>query len=508
MGKDPIDPEFRFRVTAEFTADWQFWVREDGAVEYISSECERISGFSRKDMLTGKVRLKDYIHPDDFAMMRAQYYDAIAGREKHNIEFRIRRRDGEMRWGAVSFIPVRDEFGRSYGFRGSIRDITDRKKAEEALRRERNLLDKVVSSIGAGLVLVDRSYRILWYNSIKTSCLGILEPDRGGCCYQVLVGRQAVCPGCPVEQAFATGRQARAEKTGITLPNGRVCDLLIIATPLVGPDGTFDQCLELILDITEKRAQQAERERLRRQLIHAQKMEAVGTLAGGIAHEFNNLLTGILGFTSLLQMQIPPEGPGGKSLTMIEKSARRAAELTRQLLGFARKGKCNVQAVGINDVVRSVLSIIRQTFDRVVTIEEDLFPDIWSVSGDPGQLEQVLLNLCINARDAMPAGGTLTIRTRNADAEDERPASLRNAVPGPCVLLSVKDTGTGIPPSIRDRIFEPFFTTKDPGKGTGMGLSVVYGIVQGHEGAIDVESRPDTGTTFHVCLPAGKSSPA
>ncbi|MDA8121458.1 MAG: PAS domain S-box protein [Deltaproteobacteria bacterium] len=505
MKQATIAPDFRFRVILEITADWQFWVRENGAIEYVSTESERISGYPREDILTGKVRLRDYVHPEDYPMIRARYQSAIEGKEGHDIEFRVHRKDGGTRWGSLSFVPVRDEAGRSFGFRGSIRDITDRKEAELLVQRERDTLGKVVSSIGAGLLLVDRSQRIIWYNSVIESRFGPLDGNRGKICYETFKDRTTACKACPVIRAFEGGCDARAEHPGVTLPGGEVRDFLNIATPLRGLDGSFDQCLELILDVTESRAIKAERKKLREELFQSQKMEAVGTLAGGIAHEFNNLLTGILGFTSLLQMQAGPESPNGKSLGMIDKSARRAAELTGQLLGFARKGTRNVQEMCLNEIVALVLSIVRHTFDRAIAIREDMSRELWAMEGDPGQIEQVLFNLCINARDAMPSGGTLTVRTCNDEVLSTRSVLTGTLAPGRWVSLTVQDTGTGIAPSVRERIFEPFFTTKEPGKGTGMGLSVVYGIVQSHGGAIDVDSAPGSGTTFLVYFPAKTS---
>jgi PAS domain S-box-containing protein len=502
VGNGSIDTEFRFRVIAEHTADWLFWILQDGSVDYVSPACERISGFSARDLLSGKVLLRDYVHPDDYAVVRGWFLEAIEGASRSDAEFRIRRKDGKIRWGSLSYQPVADEDGRRHGFRGCIRDITDRKEAQDRLERERELLDKVVSSLNTGLMIVDRERAIVWYNSVIVKCRGPLAEHKGKSCFRLLAERDAPCPECPVTTAFADARPATVKRYGSSLPNGELRDYKLIATPIEGPDGAPEECLALILDVTETRAAQAEKERLRRQLIQAQKMEAIGTLAGGVAHEFNNLLTGILGFTSLLQMQVCQESSLSRPLTMIEKSARRGAELTGQLLGFARKGAFIFQEVQVNDIARSVLSIIRPTFDRAIRIKEFLGPDIPAVDGDPGQLEQVLLNLCINARDAMPEGGTLTLETRNLAAGEE-PHALPIRFPregGVC--LSIIDTGTGIPPSVRERIFEPFFTTKGPGKGTGMGLSVVYGIVQGHGGAVDVECPSGGGTVFRVYLPA------
>ncbi len=507
MGNSSVDPDFRLRAIAECSADWQFWVREDGSIEHMSEACERISGYSREEFLSGAVRLRDYVHPDDYPAMREEYGKAVSGRSGQDLEFRIRRKDGTIRWGSLSFDPVRDSSGRFLGFRGSIRDLTELRNTIESGRRERDLMDKVVSSIGAGLAIVDGSYRIVWYNSVYRETFGPLDENRGKCCHVVFENSPAPCPGCPVREALASCLPVGRDRIGVRLPGGRVRDFHITATPIRNPDGTCDQGLELVSDITESRTRQEENDALLQQLVQARKMEAVGTLAGGIAHEFNNLLTAILGFASILQMQASPGTPQWKSLKMIEKSARRAAELTNQLLGFARKGPRDIREISVNETAAPVLSIVRHTFDRAVAIEEDLFPGLWTIDGDSGQLEQILLNLCINARDAMPSGGTLSVRTRNVELESPRPLLAGSLTQGRWVRLTVTDTGTGIPEEILERIFEPFFTTKEPGKGTGMGLSLVYGIVQSHGGGIDVESSPDSGTSFHVYFPAKKRNP-
>lgn len=502
MGGAPVDADLRNRVISEVAADWQFWVREDGAtLEHLSGACEEISGFSREEFLAGAVRLRDYVHPDDYPRLRGLYADAVAGKSGHDIEFRIRRKDGALRWGSLSFVPVRDDGGRFLGFRGSIRDITDRKVAEEALRREREMLDNVVSSIGVGLVLIERDLGIAWYNATQAAVFGSVERNRGKCCFEVF-GRQAEpCPGCPVVRAFATGQVERAEKVGVAVPGGGTKDLVLIASPVIGSNGAVERCLEIVLDVTERRARKAERERLREQLLQAQKLEAVGTLAAGAAHEFNNLLVGILGVASLLLARAEPGTSQFRHLCMIENSANRAAELTRQLLRFARKGQMHVRAVALNDVVRETLSLVRTTFDRAIAVEEDLAPALPPVFADPSQLGQVLLNMCINARDAMPQGGTLRVATAAVEAgpAEKGPAGLES---GRYLLLSVRDSGSGIPQATLSRIFEPFFTTKEPGKGTGMGLAVAYGIVKEHGGAIEVDSTPGCGTEFRVFLPA------
>ncbi len=507
MAPTPIDPAFRQRVIAEFTADWQFWVREDGSLEYFSPDCLSISGWSRDDFLSGRVRLKDYIHPDDYQTMKGHYHLGAAGREGRDIEFRLVRKDSRVLWCSVSYIPIRDEAGHLWGFRGSVRDISPRKAAEQAVLRERNMLDSVVSSIGAGLTLLDGSRRVLWHNTFTSDALGPLAENRGKPCYEVFEKRDAPCLDCPVETAMATGKTARTLKLGLAVPGRPVRDLLIVAVPVARAEGETVSCLEIVLDITDERRQRMEKERLREQLIRAQKMEAIGQLAGGIAHEFNNYIGGILGIASTLRMQADPGGPQEPQIRAIEKLADRASELTKRLLGFARKGKPRIREVNPNEVASSVLAIVRQTFDRGIAVREDLAPDVWSVDGDPGQLEQTLLNLCINARDAMPSGGTIEVSSRNVELLDGNRglAAGEGLAPGPYVRVTVADSGTGIAPEVLGRIFEPYFTTKDPGKGTGMGLALAYGIVRSHGGTVDVETSPGLGAAFHIYLPAKRS---
>jgi two-component system cell cycle sensor histidine kinase/response regulator CckA len=250
----------------------------------------------------------------------------------------------------------------------------------------------------------------------------------------------------------------------------------------------------------ERSDEEKEKESIREQLFQAHKMEAIGTLAGGIAHDFNNMLQGILGHASLLKAQIAPGTSLYESADTIEHIADQAAQLTKQLLGFARKGKYLVEPISVNEVVGAALKIISKTFDRNIEIETDLGRQGMTIEGDRSQIEQVILNLCLNARDAMPGGGKLLIETYiKSDASDlitsaEEPARQ--------VVIKIADTGSGISESVKEHIFEPFFTTKELGKGTGMGLAMVYGVVKNHAGTISVETSPGKGTAFTVSFPA------
>ncbi len=251
----------------------------------------------------------------------------------------------------------------------------------------------------------------------------------------------------------------------------------------------------ILHDVTEQRD-------LQRQLLHAQRMESVGTLAGGIAHDFNNILTAILGYAQLLRAELRGSKEGLTHLQVLESSARRAAELTKGLLSFARAGVTERKPVKVNDIVTETVQLLQQTFDRSIEITTECEPALPPIVGDAGQVHQVLVNLCVNARDAMPNGGVLTLRTRSEAPPQEPDSNDWTAPIERSVLVEISDTGSGIAREVLPKIFDPFFTTKEPGKGTGLGLSIVYGIVQGHRGHIHVTSEPGQGTTFQLSFPA------
>lgn len=258
---------------------------------------------------------------------------------------------------------------------------------------------------------------------------------------------------------------------------------------------------QMVASEFERLNEEKEKEALKEQLFQTQKLEAIGTLAGGIAHDFNNMLQGILGYAAYLKMKVPAEDPMYEPLSVIEHSAERAADLTKKLLGFARKGKYIAEPLNLNAIVENAAAIIARTFDRKIKTETALNPGLWTIEGDKSQIEHVVLNLCLNSRDAMPEGGTLRIETSNAEITKEtKPHGYMKE--GKYAVIKVIDTGTGMDEEIRKRIFEPFFTTKEVGKGTGMGLPMAYGVVKNHNGFITVDSAPGKGSTFTIYLPA------
>jgi PAS domain S-box-containing protein len=261
--------------------------------------------------------------------------------------------------------------------------------------------------------------------------------------------------------------------------------------------------LNLVTDITERRKAEEEKRLLQERLRHADKMDAIGTLAGGIAHDFNNLLMGIQGYTSLSLMDIDSFHPSYERLKRIEEQVKSGADLTRQLLGFARGGRYEVKPTDMNDIVKKTSSMFGRT-KKEISIHLKYEKDLWSVEVDRGQMEQVFMNLYVNAWQAMPGGGEIYLETENVLLSEERQISY-SVKSGEYVKISVTDTGTGMDEKTRARIFDPFFTTKTMGRGTGLGLATVYGIIKGHKGTINVYSELGHGTTFNIYLPASGS---
>ncbi|MBN1475877.1 PAS domain S-box protein [Candidatus Sumerlaeota bacterium] len=279
--------------------------------------------------------------------------------------------------------------------------------------------------------------------------------------------------------------------------DGHLLEVVFSLAEVTGSDGEPVGRLVIASDVTEKKS-------LERALLHAQKMESIGTLAGGIAHDFNNLLTGIMGYASYLQGQAETGTRLSRDLNQIERAAHRASELTAQLLAFSRKQRIRHQAINLNQIIDETVHLMERTLGKHITIVVDKDPSLHVIQADPTQMQQVLMNLAINARDAMPRGGTLRISTGNCHVDESLAQQRAELTPGRHILIGVSDTGEGMDEETCARIFDPFFTTKGAGEGTGLGLAMVYGIVRGHGGAIEVESEVGKGTQFRIHLPVGE----
>ena len=332
----------------------------------------------------------------------------------------------------------------------------------------------------------------------QTTCAPILTSGRP----RIAVGHAEPDSLHPLLRQLADGTTA-----GVPLIDGeRVIGSLCVARPEAqAPDDRLIPLLEslagAITSLIRRREAEHQEAQLRARLLQSQKLEAIGTLAGGVAHDFNNLMTAVLGNAWLLKEDCPPDSSVYQAADAIENAAERASELTQKLLGFARRGRKESVPVDLESSVSEVIGLLRRTLERTIDIEQDFAAERSVIRGDPSQLHQIILNLAVNARDAMPSGGRLRFATRSLEL-DQGACELRPGLkPGPHVEISVSDTGEGIPRENLERIFEPFFTTKEPGKGTGMGLSMVYGMVKAHGGLIGVESRPARGATFRMLFP-------
>jgi signal transduction histidine kinase len=280
----------------------------------------------------------------------------------------------------------------------------------------------------------------------------------------------------------------------------------IHAYPMFDKDGNVSHVIEYNLDVTDRKISDEEKEKLRTQLFASQKMEAVGVLAGGVAHDFNNILTTILGYSQIMALKLEEENPMREMVEDIHDAAERASGLTRQLLAFSRKQVMEMKVVCFNTIVENISRMLSRLIGEDVKMRLTLSQSIGNVKVDIGQIEQVIMNLVVNARDAMPSGGQLTIKTDQVELDTQYAATHHGVEPGMYTVLVVTDTGKGMSHDLQEKIFEPFFTTKKRGKGTGLGLATVYGIVRQHNGHIYVYSELDKGTTFKIYLPVVEES--
>lgn len=461
----------------------------DGNLAYVSPTITNVLGYSQQEFIEN---FKEYQTDNPINNKGRQYPDrAVMGGDVPSYEIEIYHKNGSIHWLEVAEVPVFGEAGEIVAVEGIVHDITDRKQAEVSLLQEKNKLEAVFATIGDGLIIQDTDYRIIYQNLPHKERFG---EHLGEYCFAAYHKRKKRCENCTLEMCFRDGKVHKIEKT-IKANGGGIQYLEISAGPIRDNNGRTIAGFEIIRDITEHK-------KLVAQFIQAQKMESVGRLAGGVAHDFNNLLTGIIGYVGLSLDQIDEDSQVREDLGEVLSLAKRAANLTRQLLAFSRQQTMEPREVNINVLIDELSKMLKRIIGEDIELEFSAGSDLGIIKADPGQIEQILANLALNARSAMPNGGQLRISTADVYL-DETESQVRDVEisPGNYVVLSVADTGHGMDKTTQERIFEPFFTTKEVGEGSGLGLSSVYGIVKQHRGFIWVDSTPDEGTTFRVYLP-------
>ncbi len=386
-----------------------------------------------------------------------------------------------------------------------VRDVSDRRKADQALRESEERYRKIVETANEGVWVIDAENRTTFVNARMAEMLGYTRDELPGrSLFDFMDAAARAQVEADIESQQHDGSNSR--ERDFVRKDGSRLHAFIASNALFADDGSYAGALAMVSDITEQVLQRGEKERLETQIHQQERLESVGLLAGGIAHDFNNVLAVIENYAVFAQEELTSDHPANAEIQQIRHAADRAAALTRQLLVFSRRDNIDPEIVSLNRVTEELAKLLRRTLGEHIELELDLDADLWCVEADVSQLDQVLLNLAINSRDAMPDGGRLIVRTRNVTLDAAYAQQEIDLAPGDYVRLTVSDTGVGIPAEHVARVFDPFFTTKPTGEGTGLGLATVYGIVKGAGGHVHIYSEPGIGTAASALLPRAASS--
>ena len=496
--------EERFREMAEHIRE-AFWLYdwEKRKVIYISPAYEVIWGRSIEDLYKRDDEWDESVHPDDLEYARDSFERIIQTGGGEQREYRIVHPDGSVRWVSDRGFAIKNKAGQVVRIAGIAEDITDRKQSEVALRESEERFRELAELMPETVFEVDLEGKLTFVNRNAFNNFGYTQQDlkKGLKSFDMIIPKDRERAQDNVTKIL-TGEKSGINEYTALRKDGSIFPVMIHSAPIF-KEGKPVGLRGFMVDITDRKKAEEERRKLEVQFQQAQRFEALGTLAGGIAHDFNNLLMNIQGNTSLMLFEIEGTHPFFEPLKKIEKQVKSGAQLTRQMLGYARKGKFNVKSVDLNQIVDESADTFGRT-RKEITIYREFDNDLFPVEADQGQIEQVLLNLYVNAADAMPGGGKLILKTKNETHLNIK-SNHYDPRPGKYVQLTITDSGTGIDNQTLERIFDPFFTTKGMGRGTGLGLASVYGIIKSHDGYIDVTSEKGHGTTFTIFLPASEN---
>ncbi|MCC6677670.1 MAG: PAS domain S-box protein [Phycisphaerales bacterium] len=491
------ESESRFRQMVESLQDYAVHTLDAaGLIQTWNAGAERLTGYTAEEVI-GRPWSGFYTEEDRAAGKPEQHLRAAESVSRIEFELWRLRRDGSRFWAGVTMTCLRDEAGRPRGFSTATRDLTESRRSEGALRESQTRLSQIIDSAMDAIITVDETQHIVMFNHAAERIFGVTATEAiGGPLDRLIPNRFRRAHGEHIRSFGRTGVTTRGMGRLQTLSGLRADGKEFpieasISQAVAGGQRFFTVILR---DVSERRA-------LEEQLLQSQKMEGIGRLAGGVAHDFNNLLMAIFNYVALASNKVEPSHPAQAYLAQVHEAAERAATLTRQLLAFARKQVVSPRVLCPSEVVSGLEPLLRRLLGENLLLRTAIDDITGNVRADRTQLEQVIMNLAVNARDAMPRGGTLTIETGNVTLDDEYCRTRVGASPGEHVMLAVTDTGEGMSPDVLNRLFEPFFTTKPPGKGTGLGLATCHGIVKQSGGHIAVYSEPGRGTSVKVFLP-------
>ena len=495
---DLRDNEGRLRAVFEHAGVGLAYVTPTGRFLQVNQRLCDILGYSAEELQART--FQEITHPEHLEADVAGHRRLVAGEgASYETEKRYLRKDGEAVWVDLTSTAVRGLGGELSYFVTAFNEISDRRRAEDRLRASEADYRGLVENATVGIFRSTVEGTVLAANPALAAMLGygsadeLVGLDIAGEVYADAAERGALLRQLH-QGPVATGEVGWKRKDG-----GRITVRVRLRKDR-GRGGESDRLEGLAEDVTQQRS-------LESQFRQAQRLEAVGRLAGGVAHDFNNILTAITGYSDLLLSDLPPGDPKRGDVEEIRAAAARAASLTRQLLAFSRKQVLRTRVLDLNALLRTLERMLQRLIGEDVRLETALAPDLGAVRADPGQIEQIIMNLAVNARDAMPSGGRLTIETANVVLDEGHARQHPGAAAGPHVLLAVSDTGVGMDEDTRAHLFEPFFTTKEQGKGTGLGLATVYGIVKQSGGHVWAYSEPGHGATFKIYLPRVDEAP-